>query len=384
MIWKPMFSEFSLFMALLLFTVQTVVFYFLSKKVGWHALKMMGAGILLAIVRCLLPVEFPGAKIIHIKGFISKIYIWARTPWQPGYTPAGFLLFIWMGGSFILFCHLGWTLWRQKKRGTTAIPLNHPFYSIYMDALQEMACPQKGSLSVSPTYRTVVMTGFFRPDIGIPEHMEEVSESELKYIFKHELSHFLHHDLWIKLFVEILRCLLWWNPAAYLLRSCVSQLLEMRCDSCVCRDWSMEQRTAYSATLIKMFRKQTGSTPTIFTSYLGQSGKSHVKQRFKQILYTEKQTRKANILSWVAILAIVIFFVLSYTFIFLPAGSPSELETGEYSISSDGETEFILRYPDGRLELFLNKQLYAILTSEELNNEKFSDTPVYNVNIAVD
>ena len=379
MIWEPMFSEFSLFMALLLFTLQAVVFCFLSKKAGWHALKMMGAGILLAVIRCLLPVEFPGARIIHIKGFISKIYMWARTPLRAGYTPARFMLFIWIGGSFILFYHLGWTLWRQKKRRTTVISQDHPFYSIYMDTIQEMSCPKKGTLSVSPTYQTVLMTGFFHPDIGIPDHMGEISEKELKWIFIHEVTHFLHHDLWIKLFVEILRCVLWWNPAAYLLRSCVSQLLEMRCDSCVCRDWSMEQRTNYSATLIKMFRKQTGSMPAIFTSYLGQSGKFHVKQRFKQILYTEKQTRKANILSRFAILAIVIFFVLSYTFMFLPAGSPVELETGEYTISSDGETEFILRYPDGKIELYINNQTYAVLTPEDLNNERFSDTPIYDV-----
>ena len=78
----------------------------------------------------------------------------------------------------------------------------------------------------------------------------------------------------------------------------------------------------------------------------------------------------------------VVFFVLSYSFIFLPSITPSNLEIGDATVFSNGDTEYILRFPDGKLELYINNQLYAVITSEHLDNEKISGIPIYDVNIS--
>ncbi len=383
MIWKPMFSAFSIFMALSLFTVLTVVVCFLSKKAGWRTLKLMGIGIILAVVRCLFPVEFPGVKVICVNGLASRLYVWLERPLRPGISPIEILLLIWGSVSLVLFFRLGTMLWNQHRTFKEAVvPSDHPLYPIYREVIQEMSCPRIGALSISPVYRTVLMTGFFRPNIGLPDDMEGISEKELKYIFEHELTHYMLRDLWIKLFIEILRCLLWWNPVVYFLDSCVGQLLEMRCDSRVCKHWSMKERTDYAKTLITIFRKQAGQSVFLSAGYLGYSSEEHIKQRFHQILYADNQTKRRNGPFLLAIIMSVVFFVLSYSFIFLPSITPSNLEIGDATVFSNGDTEYILRFPDGKLELYINNQLYAVITSEHLDNEKISGIPIYDVNIS--
>ena len=32
------------------------------------------------------------------------------------------------------------------------------------------------------------------------------------YILKHELNHYIHHDLWFKAFGELISIIYWWNP----------------------------------------------------------------------------------------------------------------------------------------------------------------------------
>lgn len=377
-----MFSGFSLVMSLLLFTVFTAVCGLISKKAGWHTLKVLGIGILLTVLRCFLPMEFPGAKIISIKGLVPKIYIWTQTPFYGTVTPMSIMLYLWGSISLMFLCRLGVRLWRQKKAVlSTPAPRNCTAYRIYRETLHEISCPKSGILAVAPSYRTVMMTGFFRPDIVLPDCMEDVAEAEMKIIFRHEIFHYLCHDLWIKLLIEILCCLLWWNPIVYLLRTSVGQLLELRCDRRVCRYWSMEQRTSYSETLIRIFQKQTGKSRFISAGYLGYSSSEHIKQRFAQILYAPSRSDRQQWLSEAIIVFAVTLFFLSYTFIFLPSAPPPGLETGDVSISEDSETDFILKFPDGKLELYINNKLYAVIREDDLKEGALSKVPIYDVYI---
>lgn len=226
-----------------------------------------------------------------------------------------------------------------------------------------------------------MMAGFFKPHILFPMDMTDLPEDELRFIFQHEITHFKKRDLWIKLIVELLCCALWWNPVVYLLRICVSQLLEMRCDSIVCEELDPHQQLAYSLTLLNSFRKPVHRPILITAEYLGYPSKDRLKQRFSQILYAPEQPRNTA-LSMLIIVLSLLAFIGSYCVIIQPTSGPNGAGFSYEADSISFETSYILRMPDGSLKVYVDHQLYAEITETELDKEPFLNMPVIDVNIS--
>ncbi len=382
MIWEPMISEFSIFSALLFFSLYTLVCCLLCKKVGWRSLRAFGIGVALLVLRCLLPLEFPGVKLIHFGGWYADLHKWLNPYVGDGTTPLDVLLAIWIAGSLISLLRLFYRLHRQYKTiQKNTVCEDHRLSRIYRDTLQEMACTHVGSICISDEYPTPMMAGFRKPHILFPKEMEYLPEEELKFIFRHEITHYQNRDLWIKLLIELLCCALWWNPVVYLLRICISQLLEMRCDSLVCEALDPHQQTEYADTLLKAIKKAVHRPVYITAEYLGYPSKERLEQRFTQILYASSQPKKKG-LSVLIVSIAVCAFIGSYMITFvpysLPEGSGDIYELDSFSF----ENSFILHYPDGALEVYIEHQLYAKIDEEQLQKEPYSRLPVIEVNIS--
>ena len=382
MIWQPMISEFSILSALLFFTLYTLVCCILCKKIGWRTLRAFGIGIVLLVVRFFLPLEFPGVKLIHFYGWYVDLHQWLNPYFKEGLTPLDILFAIWIAGSLIALLYLLYRLHRQSKAiQNDAVCADHRLFQIYRDVLREMECSAVGSICLSNRYLTPMMAGFRKPHILFPKQMEELPEEELKFIFRHEVTHFLRRDLWIKLLVELLCCALWWNPVVYLLRICISQLLEMRCDSLVCKPLNMLQQLAYSNALLKSFQETVPCPIYVTAEYLGYPSKERVRQRFKQIICAPSEPKKKG-LSALIILIAICAFIGSYTIIFQPGSKPKgagdiyEIDTVSF------ENSYILRFPDGTLEVYIENQTYAIIKENQLTKEPYSSMTVIDVNIS--
>lgn len=382
MIWKPMFSEFSAFSALLFFTAYTLIYCLICKKIGWRTLRAFGIGIVLLIVRCCLPFELPGVKVFEFGGWYGALYQWLNPYYAEGITPLKVLLIIWATGSLVFLLHLVYRLYKQQKTiRQNADTLCTRLSSIYHTVLWEMSCSSAGHICIAADYSTPMMAGFFKPHILFPQDMADLPEDDLKYIFQHEITHFKEKDLWIKLFVELLCCALWWNPVVYLLRICISQLLEMRCDSLVCSKLNQNQQLEYSHTLLNSFKKNSHYPIFVTAEYLGYPSNDRLKQRFTQILYAPSQPKNKTISILIGTLAILAF-VGSYSVIILPHSSPKDSGVIYESDKTSFENSYILRMPDGSLEVYVEHQLYAIIDETQLHNEPFSVMPIIDVNIS--
>ena len=288
-----MFSEFSAFSAMLFFSLYALFCCFLCKKVGWRTLRAFGIGIGLLLLRCLLPFEIPGVQPIRITGWYADIHLWLNPYFAEGITPLDVLLIIWLAGSLVFLLRLIYRLsWQYKTVQKNAVGTDHRFFRIFREVLQEMSCTVVGNLSLSADYPTPMMAGFFKPHLLLPSEVADLPEEELRFIFRHEITHFKNRDLWIKLLVELLCCALWWNPVVYLLRICISQLLEMRCDSMVSEGLDEYQQLKYSQTLLNSFKKTVHRPSYITAEYLGYPSKERLKQRFTQILGASSQPKK--------------------------------------------------------------------------------------------
>ena len=227
--------------------------------------------------------------------------------------------------------------------------------------------------------------GFRYPDVIFPYVLEDMSDERVCYILKHEILHYLHHDVWINVAVEILCCLLWWNPAVYLLQYTVSNLLELRCDSNVCKDLSSEQIEEYSQTLIAVFRTQNKAERKrpLFSGLLGgltRAARNHdVTRRFERITNAIKKKPQQRWVSVVAFVIVCASFLGSYTVTFQTIGFPPEEEVGTVTYNFEDDSSYIMRRPDGTLELFIDHQTHGILSPDQLEKEPYSSMLIVDV-----
>lgn len=68
---------------------------------------------------------------------------------------------------------------------------------------------------------------------------------ELYWILKHEMTHIVRKDLWVKIFLEFVCCLHWFNPFIYLLERKMRFLCETSCDEHVIRNCTEEDCRVY-------------------------------------------------------------------------------------------------------------------------------------------
>lgn len=386
--WHPMLSEYSVFTALIFFVAFTVLCYLVSKYAGWRMLWVMGAGVIFTIVRCTIPVELAGTRNIHLPSFFSEFFRLSRMPVWRNVSPLQIFLLFWMIGSLFF---LGWFVvdivrYIRSPLEADSTP-SRRMYELYEKVLQELDCPKRGTLLMSSRTSVAQCSGFFYPNVIFPVASEHISDEHVCYTLKHEILHYLHHDVWINLAVKILCCLFWWNPAVYLLQYTISNLLELRCDSHVCKGLSDEQMLDYSQVLADAFSAQSKAErkSPLFNGLLGgvaQKVRGHdVKRRFKQITNAIKKKPQQKWVSVVAFVVMCTLFAGSYTVTFQTIGLPpeDELGIGEITFNFEDDSNYIMRHPDGELEVFFGHQTYGTIRSEQLEEEPFSSMLIVDV-----
>lgn len=78
---------------------------------------------------------------------------------------------------------------------------------------------------------------------------KEYAEGDLYWILKHEMMHIVRMDLWVKLLLEFVCCLHWFNPLIYILNRKLRYLCETACDESVIRGCTEEECQTYISLL---------------------------------------------------------------------------------------------------------------------------------------
>ncbi len=99
-----------------------------------------------------------------------------------------------------------------------------------------------------------VLIGFFKPKILMPEI--EYNDSELKLIFKHELTHYKRKDIWYKTVLVLANVIHWFNPFVYIMRRCADKDIEYTCDDIVTKDLNLDDKKNYSRVILKTMKKE--------------------------------------------------------------------------------------------------------------------------------
>ena len=348
-----------------------------------YTLKVVGKyiGIFLTIIvaRMLLPVEFG----FTVTFYSENIMTWLRdvrlleiSVGEYGITVNQLLLFIWIAGAVCRFFIKVWEYIHliqmigkcpgcfERNVGLTISRINREY-------------GKEGEFRVLfvPGIQTPAILGILHPRILMP--MEDYTEGEIYYILKHEMLHYYHHDMLVKILCEILCTVYWWNPAVFLLRKIIARVLEIRVDCLLTSGFGKDEKIRYLKCLVKSMKAGRKKDSNMMITFTVQKG-SVMKQRFCCIYENHwlEKGRKGVLIAAVSCL----MFLVSISFV-VEADYGSDIP-GTFSYPNP-ETSFLIE-KDGSYEVYIDGEylgdVYEITepitelkiykSKEDLTNEK--------------
>lgn len=283
------------------------------------------------VIRILLPVEFPKHQYILADNFI---YSWIVKHFKfillPEFRQTVLIVFIiiWILGSlFSIF-----RLMRKAAKVQKVIRANACIDNLAaVKVLASIDADCKLPVRICSGISVPVLAGVFHPAIYFPDY--PYTEQQLRYVLLHEYTHWKRKDIWKKLAMNVICVLVWWNPAVYIIRKELTQLIEFHCDRTLVRDLSSEEIVDYLSLLMLSFKR--AQNPLIKTNlytieFVNTSKQYTIMQRFDLLLHRREATRCRRLIPALLVILGLVWMFCSYYFIL-----QTQYNIPEYSVLNE-------------------------------------------------
>lgn len=161
------------------------------------------------------------------------------------------LLTLWLAGviSCILWQGIGYYRLIRSLKGKSRSVERADLHTILQEQCADLVIDREIPLRVSSAADCPMLAGFIHPTLYLPD--EHISRTDAAFIFRHELTHYKHGDLWLKLLLLAARCLHWFNPLVHLIARFAQEDIEAACDDAVVRGQDGAYRRAYGETILR-------------------------------------------------------------------------------------------------------------------------------------
>ncbi|MDE6908546.1 MAG: M56 family metallopeptidase, partial [Lachnospiraceae bacterium] len=296
------FTFFSFVMAVIWSGVLFSIIALLQKNartIRYLSIKMIFAVYIVSIFRFLFPVEFPFTVIVGDRELYAPIYralcldTYSIGSWE--FSLVHVVVVCWLIGSIIhiyRFYRRYRNFWRQALLSDRPDETQQQQLDRVWEQLSSQKQCQKRFLVRYTNLADVPMGfGVRRPIILLPK--AEYTDTEMYYILLHECSHFSKRDSLIKIAMEFLCDIFWWNVSAGVVRESMDEMLEIRCDTVVMEKAGYEQKRDYLDTLknslYRMKELQDSRKSLTATSLLTTDKKKQLSKRFALIADPPKE-----------------------------------------------------------------------------------------------
>lgn len=161
-------------------------------------------------------------------------------------------------------------------------------------------------LLTTDTARTPCLYGFFKPKILINEAcMTSLSDTEIKHIFLHELSHYRRKDIAVNSLMTLLQIAYFFNPLIWYAFYKIRQECEIACDAAALSRLTPEEYGDYGGTVLKLMRLLSESSFIPVTAGLSKN-KTSIKRRIHMIGNFKKSKWTGALLALVLMAAIAL------------------------------------------------------------------------------
>ena len=161
------------------------------------------------------------------------------------------LLALWLAGviACVLWQGIGYYRLIRSLKGTSRSVERADLHTILQEQCADLVIDREIPLRVSSAADCPMLAGFIHPTLYLPD--EHISRTDAAFIFRHELTHYKHGDLWLKLLLLAARCLHWFNPLVHLIARFAQEDIEAACDDAVVRGHDGAYRRAYGETILR-------------------------------------------------------------------------------------------------------------------------------------
>lgn len=319
--------------------------------------------LIVGLLRLFFPVTLPATKVLHSTTLLPVIQqILQRQAVFLPFTFGDCLLSIWIAGTVISLIRLVRDILCDRKSIQNCTHIEDTRIKELMDDVTERKnCWYILTQQVS----TPMMTGLCRPVFILPAYLADFTDEEIRLILCHEWQHFYRHNNWYKLVIEMLVCLLWWNPAMYLLRREAEQIMELDCDQKVIQKHNQQIKAAYLEAIMKSITHEQvcSVSPDRLSLHLFEIRKSaNIRQRF-QMVARQNKTRYHRVITLVYSLCLSMMIAASWLIVVQPfrmltREEMAEMEITAYDISP--EDSYVIENEEGEfVNYFFDVPVYT-------------------------
>ena len=282
----------------------------LLRYVGARALYFM---IVMCLLRLVLPVEFSFTKVVAMPEVLNPIrdFFYTDIPTYQG-TVIAACVFVWAVVGLILMISViarYYSYFRQVGKLQTSTTKQ-------IRRITNQIIPAKDKSRVTVTLSTdtsvPLVGGFKKCVILLP--LQDYTDKELALILEHEYNHIKHNDAYIRLFMQLICSIYWWQPMIWIIKFNLDKVLELLCDSRVIGDNNDRNTILYGETILKFARTKSNHKISFVTFEF--SYDKEMKQRFHLLFPFTAPCRNKMIISAFTTTMAVFLLVTSYLLVF--------------------------------------------------------------------
>lgn len=362
----------SCFLASAFLSLYLYIILYYKKSIFKYNIKLIFLGIFLILIRMILPINFP---------FVYTIYSTKILPLLADivYKNIGFmnlmisdiLFMFWIIIALIRLIRLIIRSIGMKTNISLFIGGDFKKLDLVINLLKVHNVSHI-QIAIIPKFRSPAITGLFHPILILPSNLS-LTDFELEYIVLHEIEHYKHHDLWLKLLLEIIVCIHWWNPLIYLVKKEFDLAMEISNDILIIKNSPNFNTLDYANCILKIAKTQYYSklpTDRLALDFVSHN-QSNLKTRICFILEKEDRPKINSLIFHTPLIFIVILF--SFLFVFDPKHLTVPTNVTETSDSITSKNTYIIKTKNG-FRFYVNGKYWG--TSRELP-EDFKNYNLY-------
>lgn len=243
---------------------------------------------LVVLVGFLIPIRpHVGSAVVTVNNTATVEHVYKSA----SFNPISIITSIYLIGaiSYVVFLLIRSSVWnRTVRRFAGSVPEDIEIMTD--ETTSALGIKKHVNIYFSDIITSPMMMGLINPIILLPRR--EYGYDELRLIIKHELIHYKHNDLWIKLLLTICKIMHWFNPLMIIIGRRLEQECEYYCDMSVTADEDTVMRKVYCESILNTVSAanaipSASAKPAIATNFY--SPKQGLKHRLQLILTGSKR-----------------------------------------------------------------------------------------------
>lgn len=311
---------------------------------------------IITLIRFLFPFELPFTKTLPLPVTISDILIVLRHPYDifPWLQVSVWNIFclIWLVGSIYKLSSLFHSYWKMRRLihgNCKDVTEQEPYASILIELCTERQ--RRGvRLCTTKFVSAPMVMGLCNTLILLPADID-TSDVDVMFALRHEVYHYVHHDLWLKFAVNCLVAAYWWNPFTHLLSKQIGVLLEMRVDDSIISE-SEDAAIGYITSMIHYMGGEL-EPDDLSAQYMGMAlkKKSNLSRRFYMMQCREQ--KRDYLLSTVMLLIVTSIYIGSYLVIYENSSYEQEINVSDAYVVPGNDDCFAIQNDDGTYTIYI-------------------------------